>query len=82
MEPTTPLDGSMLGSIASIALPEGVATRHERPEALQAELLARHRIEIPVIDWGGRRFVRISAMVHNRSWQYERLAEAIEDLAT
>jgi hypothetical protein len=35
-----------------------------------------------VIDWGGRRFVRISAMVHNRSWQYERLAEAIEDLAT
>ena len=82
VEAMTPLDGSMLGSIASIEVPGPLATRHARPEAMQAELLARHRIEIPVIDWGGRRFVRISAMVPNRGWQYERLAEAIEDLAT
>lgn len=81
VDPTTPLDGTMLGSIASIEVPSSLTRRPERPEALQAELLERHRIEIPVIDWGGRRFVRISAMVHNRAWQYERLAEAIEDLA-
>lgn len=81
VEPMTPLDGSMLGSIASIELPAKVAVRHERAEALQAELLEAHGIEIPVIDWGGRRFVRISAMVYNRPWQYERLGDAVAGLA-
>lgn len=79
--PITPLDGSLLGSIASIELPPSVAQRFDRVDQLQAALLAEHGIEIPVIEWGGRRFVRISAMVYNRPAQYETLAAAIESMA-
>ena len=77
----SPLDGSLLGSIASIELPPSVAQRFDRVDQLQAALLAEHGIEIPVIEWGGRRFVRISAMVYNRPAQYETLAAAIESMA-
>jgi isopenicillin-N epimerase len=80
-EPMSPLDGSLLGSMAVVEVPKRLATRHERPEALQKAILDDHAIELPVIDWGGRRFVRVSAMVHNRPWQYERLAESIRAMA-
>ena len=77
----SPLDGSLLGSMAVVEVPKRLAARHERPEALQKAILDEHAIELPVIDWGGRRFVRVSAMVHNRPWQYERLAESIRAMA-
>lgn len=81
VEPMSPLDGSLLGSMAVIEVPKRLAERFDRPEDLQKAILDLHSIELPVIDWGGRRFVRISAMVHNRPHQYERLAEAIRSMA-
>jgi isopenicillin-N epimerase len=82
VEPMSPLDGSLLGSMAVIEVPKRLAERFDRAEDLQKAILDLHSIELPVIDWGGRRFVRISAMVHNRPHQYERLAEAIRSMAT
>ncbi|MGA1056650.1 MAG: aminotransferase class V-fold PLP-dependent enzyme [Phycisphaerales bacterium] len=82
VEPMSPLDGSLLGSMAVVEVPTRLAERFDRPEDLQKAILDLHSIELPVIDWGGRRFVRISAMVHNRPHQYERLAEAIRSMAT
>ncbi|MGA1046218.1 MAG: hypothetical protein ACO3ZY_13600, partial [Phycisphaerales bacterium] len=76
------IGGSLLGSMAVIEVPKRLAERFDRPEDLQKAILDLHSIELPVIDWGGRRFVRISAMVHNRPHQYERLAEAIRSMAT
>ncbi len=81
VEPMTPLDGSMLGSMAVVEVPARLSQRHESKESLQEEILREHRIELPVIDWGGRRFVRISAMLHNHPAHYLQLAEAILDLA-
>ena len=80
VEPTTPLDGSMLGAMAAVALPEG-SRRHGSVEALGAELYRRYRIEVPVIEFGGRWWVRVSCQIYNTAEQYERLADAVLELA-
>jgi isopenicillin-N epimerase len=80
--PLVPLDltgsrSSMLGSIATIELPSSMRSRWAGPEALQADLYERERIEVPIIDWGDRWHVRVSAQAYNHPEQYERLAVAL-----
>ena len=82
VEPISPADGSMLGSMCTVPLPPEVRTRWDRPEAFQAALLEGHRIEVPVIDFGGRWHARASAQVYNRAEQYDRLAQAVIELAS
>ncbi|MHC4766504.1 MAG: aminotransferase class V-fold PLP-dependent enzyme, partial [Planctomycetota bacterium] len=79
-EPATPLDGSMLGSMVTVPLPPQGPQRFEKPEALQARLFEAHRIEIPVIDWGGRWWIRASCQVYNTTDQYEQAADAVTEL--
>jgi isopenicillin-N epimerase len=80
-EPLSPRDGSMLASMAPIAVPEAVQHRFESVAALQAHLYAQDRIELPVIDWHGRWHVRVSCHIHTAPWMVERLAEAVRTLA-
>jgi isopenicillin-N epimerase len=80
VEPASPLDGSLLGSMATVALP-GEAQRFGSPEALQAVLYDRHQIEVPVLKWSERWWTRVSCHVYNRPEEYDRLADAlIEEL--
>lgn len=83
VEPISPLDGSMLGSMATVRLPDslqpGVDAR--APERVQGELLERERIELPILDFGGSRYLRISCHVYNEEAEYERLAGAVLRLA-
>jgi isopenicillin-N epimerase len=76
VETTSPRDGSMIGSMATVRLPEQ-ARRFESTEALQRWLYETHQVEAPIIDWGGRWWVRVSCQVYNRPEAYERLAEAM-----
>jgi isopenicillin-N epimerase len=77
VEPGTPLDGSLLGSMVTVALPSGFPQRFETTQALQARLFEKHRIEIPVIEWAQRWWIRASAQVYNTPDQYELLADAV-----
>jgi isopenicillin-N epimerase len=83
VEPISPLDGSMLGSMATVRLPDalqpGVDAR--TTEQVQADLLERDRIELPILDFGGIRYLRISCHVYNEEAEYERLADAVLRLA-
>jgi isopenicillin-N epimerase len=74
-----PFAQSMLASIATVELPAAIRTRWAGPEALQADLYERARIEVPIIDWGGRWHVRLSAQAYNRPEQYQTLAKALCD---
>ena len=80
VEPPTPRDGSMLGSMASVELPAAVRRRFETREALQAALLEDHGIEVFVIEWGDRHLIRPCCQVYNTAEQYRRLAEAVRKL--
>jgi isopenicillin-N epimerase len=78
-QPVSPLDGSLLGAMATVPLPPRTRTRHGSAEALQALLYDRHRIEVPVIDWSDRWWIRVSCQVYNGAGQYERLADAVAE---
>lgn len=72
---------AMLGAMASIALPQyRGAGDLSVAMALQEALWSRHRIEVPLMVWGGRTLLRISAQVYNHQAQYERLAAALARL--
>lgn len=77
VEPISPADGSMLGSMCTVPLPVEVRSGFQTPEALQVDLYERHRIEAPIVDFGGRWHARASAQVYNRAEQYEALAQAV-----
>ena len=76
VEPATPLDGSCITCMATVRLPDALR-RFDKVEHLQADLYAKDRIEVPIIDWGGRWWVRVSAAVHNVPEQYETLLRAL-----
>lgn len=83
VEPISPLDGSMLGSMATVRLPDalqpGVDAR--TPEQVQAELLEHDRIELPILDFAGVRYLRVSCHVYNEESEYERLGAAVSRMA-
>ncbi|MCA9284622.1 MAG: aminotransferase class V-fold PLP-dependent enzyme [Phycisphaerales bacterium] len=83
VQPLTPLDGSLLGSMATVRLPS--AFQPGGPfatfESINLALYERFRIEVPVVEWQGVRHVRPCCQVYNRPEQYERLADAVLALA-
>lgn len=80
VEPFSPRDGSWLGSLATVPLPARLAMSAMPVDRIQAELSVRHDLEVPIIDWRGRRCVRVSAAAYNRPEQYLRLADALMEL--
>lgn len=81
VEPISPLDGSFLGSMCTVALPPEVRAQFATADAMQLALYEEHRIEAPIIDFGGRWYVRASAQVYNRADDYEALAQAVLEIA-
>jgi isopenicillin-N epimerase len=94
LEPATP--DAMLGAMAAVLLPVPPAASSALSpldsDPIQAALLARHRIQVPVLPWPtlwtpGRtgstpsgRLLRLSAQLYNSLGAYELLAEALAEL--
>lgn len=82
-----PCPDSMLGSMATLPLPESFQERDagesraviSRFDPLQSLLLERHRIEVPLVRWGNptRRWFRVSAHAYNSPDEYGHLADAL-----
>jgi isopenicillin-N epimerase len=82
VEPISPPDGSRLGSMATVPLPPPLdAIDDARQAVLQQALYTDHRIEVPLVSWAGRRFLRVSCQVYNEPAEYERLADVLATLA-
>ena len=78
-----PCPEAMLGSMATIPLPGGDPLRGQGPrDPLQAQLLDGYGIEVPVMRGlaAGQRLLRISAQLYNTPGEYERLADALDQL--
>jgi isopenicillin-N epimerase len=71
----------MIGSIASVALPDSPLTnpKWRQPEPLQPRLFGEWGIEVPVMRWPAapKRLVRVSCQLYNQRAQYARLADAL-----
>jgi len=78
-----PAPDEMLGSMAAVPLPEGkpyVPTLYGDP--LQDALFYEHNIEVPLHPWPyqPKRVLRVSAQLYNTIGDYEKLADALDQL--
>lgn len=74
---TTPPYAETPQAHAAMALVDPGPLSAEQGIALREALWARHAIEVPVAEWAGRVFLRLSAQVYNRGEDYERLARVL-----
>jgi len=76
-----PCPDQMLGSLASIVLPDSptMETGWRVRDPIQGRLFDGWGIEVPIMRWPGapRRLLRISAQLYNTPDQYARLADAL-----
>jgi isopenicillin-N epimerase len=81
VEPISPLDGSLLGSMATVRLPGSLA-RLDGAEAtrFQQSLYTHFGIELPLVGFDGCMMIRVACQVYNLPSEYERLANVILDL--
>jgi isopenicillin-N epimerase len=80
-----PAPDAMLGSLASVPLPDGPRDAPPGPfglDPLQEALFREQRIEVPVFAWSAppRRLLRVAAQAYNSPAQYERLASVLRAL--
>jgi isopenicillin-N epimerase len=84
LEPPAP--EALLGSMASVRLPEGAraiaAGDPPGEDPLEAELFAHHRIVVPVMRWPSPplRLLRVSAQLYNHIDEYRELGSAVRAL--
>ncbi len=73
-EPPIMVGDHRVGSMVLIPLPPGDS------RSLQTALWKQHGIEVPIIDFADRRFVRVSCHLYNRRDDIQRLYGALTDL--
>ena len=82
VEPISPVDGSLLGSMAAVRLPGRLAELDASGlMALQQTLHDEHRIEVPFIWWPTGAMLRVSAQAYNTADEYARLGDVIARIA-
>lgn len=76
-----PAPAEMIGSIATLPLPDGAPIETGQTDPLGQVLFQKHRIEVPVVHWPttGKRWFRVSAAIYNERADYERLADALAE---
>lgn len=77
----SPRDGSLLGSMATLRLPEGIRARWSSCEDFQKHIRTKYGIEVPIFDWNDHWLLRVSAQVYNRPDDYRAMARAVLEIA-
>ncbi len=75
LEPLYPLDSDLYRQMAIAPLPQGTDTA-----ALKARLYLEHQVEVPIIEWNGWKFVRISVQAYNTEEDLEALVAGLSEL--
>lgn len=74
----SPIDGSMLGSMATVPLPPPLdILANEEVQKFQQGLHDHRRIEVPIMTWAGRNYVRPCCQIYNVTEDIVRLADAL-----
>jgi isopenicillin-N epimerase len=73
LPPLSPLSTEWFMQLVSIPLPQGVNTGE-----LKTKLYERYRIEVPLVEWSGKPYVRVSAQAHTRDEDIEQFIQAIK----
>ncbi len=82
LQPEIPDSPGWYGSMIALPLPPGDEPPLKKGvrDPLQSQLWKQFRIEVPVIHWHGRRFIRVSCHLYTSAREIDRLAEALREL--
>ena len=81
LEPIVPDDSTWYGSMAHVPL--STTTTNETcavANPLQHTIWQRYGIEVPIVDFRGRRYIRVSCHLYNDTSQIDRLVVALKGL--
>ncbi len=67
LEPIVPVDGSLIGSMATVILPESFPNTYEGCDQLRDHLFTEYKIEVPILLFNDRCFMRVSAQLYTKS---------------
>ena len=79
-ESLTPIDGNMLGSMATVYLPENAPNELDSCIALRDEIYEKYALEVPIFPIQGRGALRVSAQLYSSEEDIERLLAAISSI--
>ena len=74
LQPIVPDDPQWYGSMAHVPLPLG------NRRGLQDALWREHGIEVPIVEWSGRRWIRVSCHLYNTREEVDTLVRALRVL--
>ncbi len=78
LEPTVPEEG-WTGTMIALPLPAAVGPPLEvHSHQLQQQLWHEHQIEVPIVNWHDKRWLRVSAHLYNDSGDIDRLLLALK----
>ncbi len=79
VEPLTPVDGSMIGNMATVRLPDKCPQEMEECLQFRDYIFEKNQIEVPFFELHGMGVVRLSAQLYTRQTNLENLIRAISD---
>ena len=69
------------GTMITLPLPQHVEeTPHGHMHPLQAALWEQFQVEVPIVNWNGRRHIRVSCHLYNQTREIDVLADAVRKL--
>lgn len=79
-ESLVPDSPDWFGSMITVPLPAGGPRRSQSNamDPLQQALWEQHRIEVPIVDWHGRRYIRVSCHLYNTRDDLEHLRNGLQ----
>jgi len=82
VEPLSPIDGSMLGSMATVLLPNGCPQTLEDCIEMRDEMYSNNALEVSIFEFQGKGMLRVSAQLYTKKQDISSLLEAIEQIGT
>jgi isopenicillin-N epimerase len=73
------LDGSMIGNMATVRLPDWCPNNMDSCLLFMNELFTKYQIEVPVFEFQGNAVIRVSAQLYSAKSDITTLISAIED---
>jgi len=77
--PLSPIDGSMLGSMATVLLPRCAPQSFEECLELRDKIYAKYAIEVPIFEFQGQGMLRVSAQLYSGKNDVKHLIQAISN---
>lgn len=80
LEPIVPIDGSLIGSMATVLLPQCFPDTNDECDQLRDQIFADFKIEVPIFQYENRSFLRVSAQLYTKSSDIGQLIEVLHDV--